>query len=353
MEGMPFTQAVRNTITSLLAIVLCLGAQAALSGWPAELSPALAGTLKNEAQLGPQLHFENPIYDFGRVAAGQLVHCSFRYSNTGDATLHLQGVPLQCGCTTTGEFKRILRPMETGLLQIQLDTSLFNGRVCKQFSLTSNARTQTNAALQIVGTVWQPVEVFPPHLVFGILGSRYEKTNKTVRIINNSPGAIMLDPPTSNSERFCPQLRTLKPGREFELTVVTVPPLTNGFNQGIIVLNTTSRLKPVLILRAQVFVQPVQVFPPRIVLYGGVIGEPIKRCVIVTNNQRMRLALSDTKINREHVAVTLEETIPGCQFRVDLTFPSHFQILPEERVILSMQTSLPEDPTIEIPILQP
>jgi len=302
---------------------------------------------------GPQLIFENPVYEFGRTAAGDVVQCLFKFANPGDSMLRIEDVSTTCGCTSTGVWNRVLQPNEMGVLPIQLDTSHLNGEVQKIISVTSNAKAQSNMVLVIKGSVWQPIEILPPHVVFGVVSSRNTITTRDLRIVNNGSEPITVHNPECSSDRYRVDLRTLKPGREFQLSVTTVPPLTNGLNLGLITFTTSVPQKPVVAISAQIVVQPLQIFPPRVVLYGHTNDEPFQRSVIIKNNQGYALQLSKVSINSDEVSVRLQEMIPGVQYRIDLTFPKQFQIPLGKPVTLSMETNLSETPLIEVPVLQP
>ena len=63
--------------------------------------PAAAAASTNV--IGPKLQFATPVYDFGRMKAGDPVKYTYIFTNTGDQLLVLNSVQPQCGCTTAGD----------------------------------------------------------------------------------------------------------------------------------------------------------------------------------------------------------------------------------------------------------
>src|SRR5215510_7123219 len=65
---------------------------------------------------GPQIQFDNQVYDFEKVTAGDVVKHTFIFTNTGNQTLELTDVHPSCGCTTAGDWTRKVEPGQTGLI---------------------------------------------------------------------------------------------------------------------------------------------------------------------------------------------------------------------------------------------
>jgi hypothetical protein len=329
--------------------LLVAAAQAPDAG-PNGVSPQ-ADTAVRETRLGPRIVFENLTNDFGRVAAGKVVQCDFKFSNPGDETLRIQQVVSACGCTSMEEWPRTLKPGEKAILPLRFQTANFDGQVYKRVSVLSNAKNQTNVHLTISGTVWQPVEVIPTVAVFGLLSSRNLQTNRTLRIVNNLPQAITIEPPDSSSDRFRAQLRTLSPGKEFALEISTVPPLSNGNNYGIISMRTSAAEKPVINLPTYATVQPIIVIPQQVVFSRNTLIGPSKLAVLIINNQERKLSITNPRINISGVEITLREPAKNSRFVIDLTFPENVQFPKERTAALCCDTDNPEVPTLTIPIV--
>lgn len=318
-------------------------------GQPAGGGVASSTTL---AQSGPRIRFDNPVYEFGKVAAGEVVRHEFRFANTGDEVLRIQGVTSSCGCTSTAGLRRILEPGQTGVVPVELATTNLDGNVLKKIWVASNAREQTNVILEIKGTVWQPVELIPSAAVFGVLGTRTIVTNQSVKIVNNLLEPITVETPTSNNPMFQARLTTVRPGKEFALDVTTVPPLSNGFNTAAITLKTSATNKPVLTVLARAMVQPFFVIPQQIFLFRNPNGSLAKLSVVIINNQEESLHLSKPRMNIDGVEIKLHELLAGKRFRIDLSFADEFQVPEGKKIIFALNTDHPDFPVLELPVLQ-
>src|SRR2546421_7663299 len=91
---------------------------------PAPAPATSAATPPAEAATnnsGGRIQFATPVYDFGRIKAGELVKYTFMFTNVGDQALELSNVQPSCGCTTAGEFTHKVMPGETGKVPIQFN----------------------------------------------------------------------------------------------------------------------------------------------------------------------------------------------------------------------------------------
>ena len=68
------------------------------------------------AGLGPEIQFKEGAIDFGTVSGGELVNCTFIFTNTGDETLSIKSVQPSCGCTSAGDWTKAVEPGKTCLL---------------------------------------------------------------------------------------------------------------------------------------------------------------------------------------------------------------------------------------------
>src|SRR5690349_7331106 len=92
----------------LLMLLTSIGTSIALGdnppANPASVTPAPASAPQQAeaGKAGPKAQFAVPVYDFGRVQAGDVVKYTFIFTNTGDQTLEVSHVQPSCGCTTAG-----------------------------------------------------------------------------------------------------------------------------------------------------------------------------------------------------------------------------------------------------------
>jgi len=339
----------------IYAALICAGLMAApakLSGQPAPTAATNAPPPAATNALGPRLTFATNEYHFGKVTAGTLVKYVFMVSNAGDQTLVISKVTPGCHCTTAGDWSHQIEPGQTGKIPIQFDSGSFRGDVTKTITVTSNDKLAPNQAVSLRGTVWRPIDVTPQFAYINVMPDSPSNATTVVHISNQSDELVTLSDPTSANGLFKAELKTITPGKDFEVTVTAVPPLAPGHNEGTISLKTSSANMPVINIKAIAMVQPsVGVSPPQITL-SPQINRWTTNLVTITARGSKALALSDPEASDKRVSVELKESIPGRVFRLAAVFPPGFQIAPGQQVQLSVKSNSAERPVIIVPVTQ-
>ena len=301
---------------------------------------------------GPRIQFATPIYDFGRVKSGEPVKCTYVFTNTGDRLLILNSVQPQCGCTAAGEWTKQVEPGRTGVIPIQFNTVGYNGQVFKQTTVTCNVTNQPTLFIQLKGTVYKPFDVIPPLAVLN-LSPDAESVFVVVTITNNTEEPLVLYPPESNNRMFSAQLKTNQPGKGYQLTVSTVPPLSTGSVQGQISMKSTWTNTPVIPVTVVANVQPaIMVIPSYITLPPGPLPHAVTNSVAIQNNSTNLVTLSEPVVSVPGVEAQIKETQPGKSFVALLAFPQGFQVPAGQQVELSVKTSNPKFPVVKVLVTQ-
>ncbi len=345
----------RRTLRAPLALLLLatftpLGLPAANPPAPSAANPA--AEIAPPRNGGPRLDVAAPAHDFGRIPQGQVAHHGFKITNTGDALLEITEVKPACGCTTAGDWPHRLPPGETGTISIQMETAQFTGPIAKTITVTSNDPTHPQTVLEIKAAVWTPIQISQPVVIFPALTEPTQVLTRSVTIRNQVEGVLRLSELQSDQPAFQPALKEIVPGREFELTVTTVPPLANGTTTAHITLKTSNPKMPALTVQAvATLLPPVQVAPTEIMLPTAKLLTLEKRYVVLLNHRGFDLQLSEVKTNAAGVEITTSITQDKKQFTVLLTFPAGFQADAPGKRSVTGQTNHPELPTFEVPIV--
>lgn len=302
--------------------------------------------------MGPKIRFATTSHDFGRAMAGEQVKYTYVFTNVGDQTLELKGVQA-CGCITS-DYTRKVEPGQTGVIPISFNSSAYSGPVSKNITVTSNDKSNSRATLQFNGTVWKAIEASPAFAMFNQLNVESPPASVTVRVVNNLDEPVTLSEPESQNPTFKAELKTIKPGKEFQVIVTTVPPLPTGTVNGRITLKTSSASTPIVTINAMANgVKPVvEVNPAQFQLPGAPLAKQQTLSVNIINNGTNTLVLSDPAVNAPGVDVQLKEMKPGHLFAALLTFPEGFAIARGVHVELNVKSSLASSPVIKVPILQ-
>ncbi len=338
-------------LTELLLMVSIMGVSTALLGAQPTLAPPAATPAPTNAP-GPRIQFDAQMYDFGRVKAGEPVKHTYIFTNTGDALLIIHSVNPGCGCTTVGEWTKQAEPGKTGSIPIQFNTMGYGGQVFKQPTITCNVTNQPTVFLQLKGTVYKPYDVIPPLAILN-LAPDAETASVVMTVTNNTEDPLFVFSAESNNRMLAPQLVTNQPGKAYQLTVSTVPPLATGSIQAQITLKTSWTNTPVIPVTVVVNVQPaVMVIPAYLTLAPGPLPNAVTNSVAIQNNSTNRLELWDAVVNVPSVTAQLKETQPGKAFNAMLTFPQGFQVQPGQQVELTVRTSNPKFPQVKVPVMQ-
>ncbi len=332
-----------------------LGAQPALppptSDPFAGVIPALSAPTAPEA--APHIQFDNAVWDFGKIQAGELMKHNFIFTNTGTAALEITQVQPGCGCTTAGEWTRRVEPGGTGSISLQFNSANFNGPVFKSAVVHSNDKQQPNVALQIKGTVWKALEINPQFVMLNVPPDAPSASN-VVQITYNGEDVLTLDDPASSNPMFSARLITNAAGKSYQVVIIAAPgAMTNSVTQGQITLKTSLSATPLITLTAWANVQPaILVVPPQVVLPPGPLAQAATPEITIQNNSSNQVRVSDVSVNLPGVSASVMEKIPGRNFAVKLSFPAGYEVPAGVQGMLTAKSTSLQMPSIKVPVMQ-
>ncbi len=304
-------------------------------------------------QRPPAIHFETPVHNFGEVLKGNIVRHDFLVKNTGFSPLEIKKVKPTCGCTLAGDWPKRLQPGESGIIPIQVKTDTFRGPITKSVRVESNDPNRGVTLLQITGNVWMPIE-YPASVPLKTQTSRDGIVSKAVKIINRSEDPLTLSGVRSTNPNFKADIKTLKHGQEFELTITTVPPLPYGPNRANIVLKTSHpEMSQLSVMTYVAVTPPVDVIPTYLRLNPGKLEKPLHKYVTVRNRTGGELKLSEDKVSIDGVGITLitlDKRNSQPYYRYKLIFPAGYDAPHGLNAQFTFKTSDKEFPEFVIPI---
>lgn len=241
---------------SLLSFMLSV---AALADCPLGFTEPTNGTAETQ-RAGARIEFVSDVFDFGRIKSGEVVKHDFVFTNTGAASLEILDVKPGCGCTTAGTWDKKVEPGKTGVIPLQFNSGAFSGSVSKIATVTCNAANQSSVVLHLTGTIWKPIDVNPEMAVFSSAIETQTNETKALRIVSNLDEPITLSDLQCTNLSFRAELKTVRPGKEFELLITAVAPFAAPSVFTSITLKSSSPQMPVVQARAYVIMQaPVAV----------------------------------------------------------------------------------------------
>lgn len=302
----------------------------------------------------PHVQFSEVVHDFGKVKSSDALRHDFIVTNTGTAVLEITDVKPGCGCTTAGAWDKQIQPGQTGRIPVQLNPANFSGMVTKPITVTCNDPAQAMHSLQLKAEIWKPIDVQPSYVHF--MSVEEESTNevKTVRISNRTEEMMKLEPPQSTNPAFKTELKTVQPGKEFELLVSYAGPVSNNTPQGYITVKTSSTNMPVINVTAYAMSQPsVVISPTQLSLPAGQTAAGFKHSAFVRNNSNTPLKITEASVNAEGVNVQVTEP-PGAAgriFSIAISYPADFHPPTGKPLELTVKTSHPKRSVLTVPIV--
>lgn len=100
---------------------------------------------------GPEIEFEDMVYDYGTIKQHANGEGFFKFTNTGSAPLIIESAKGSCGCTVPSYPKEPIKPGESAEITVKYDTKRV-GPINKSVRLTTNA-SEKPVVLRIKGHV--------------------------------------------------------------------------------------------------------------------------------------------------------------------------------------------------------
>ncbi|MBI5764179.1 MAG: DUF1573 domain-containing protein [Planctomycetes bacterium] len=301
----------------------------------------------------PKIEFDTPIYDAGRLRTGVDIQHDFWFHNTGTGPLEIIQVKPSCGCTTSGEYDRIVEPGKSGKIPLKVATGNFSGPISKSVTVLTNAPgAASTIALQIKGELWQMVQAAPSSALFGNTSSttaRESTLTRKITITNNSESPLTLASPKSSNNAFSAEIKPLEEGKKWELTVALSQELPNGAVTGNIEIETGLKDIPKITIPCNAYlVSDVDVVPNKVAI-PETRTVPMQRDFYVRNNAAKPLAIADLASSNPALKLTMQETQPGMAYRVTMEVPPDAKLSKDGETV-TFSTNNPAYAKMTIPV---
>lgn len=311
-------------------------------------------TVKNKPGEVPAIKFDTPNYDFGKIKAGPPIEHDYWFTNTGNGILEILAVRPSCGCTTAGDFDKVVKPGQTGKIPIRIGSEHISGPITKSVTVQTNApAAEASITLQIKGEVWQAVQVTPQMASLGRISMEQiqEGVSSKVTIQNNAAEPLKLsDIKLPKDSGYVAELKTLEEGKKYELEVKATSLLKLGDNHATVEISTNSTETPKVSVAIFSFLsKPVDVSPEELVLVPNRTTD-LNRQFYIRVNTNKDVKISDMKATNPEFKLSLEEVTKGKLFRLSCIVPTKYN--PTKGDQITFKTDHPLVPTISIPVSQ-
>lgn len=314
---------------------------------------ALAVDDKRPDFKGPGIAFDTPAYNFGKMMGGADVRHDFWFTNIGTEKLEVSAVRPSCGCTTAGDWDRVVDPGKSGRIPIRMTTGKISGHIAKTITVTTNAKEQSNVILRVEGDLWQPVQITPQFIAMGRLqGDTLTKpTTREAIIESNVTEPLEIKSVDTQSALFKAEVQPMVPGKKYKLIVTSVPPFQPGSVVANIKVLTNSTAVPEIVIPASAFIPPpIQVIPPQLHLPAN-MAAAYERKIYIQNNANEAFTLSNLRCPDTKLDVSVTPKPGPMGYEVLVKVPPNYTV-PGTGVMISLDTTVAAAKTIQIPVTQ-
>lgn len=85
-----------------------------------------------------KIEFEETVYNFGEITAGDTVRYTFKFKNTGNVPLVIAGAEAQCGCTVPEWPREPINPGNSGEIKVVFNSAHKIDKQDKKISVIAN-----------------------------------------------------------------------------------------------------------------------------------------------------------------------------------------------------------------------
>lgn len=129
----------------------------------------------------PEIHVDQPVYDFGSIGLGYMIKHTFILQNTGNQTLKIVYVRASCGCATTGLSTNQLAPGESVPLEVLVvadhgvtkDVKVYiHTNAPDEYGRANDDRKDADITLRVKGVItpaMQDYEIAPFQLAYDMM----------------------------------------------------------------------------------------------------------------------------------------------------------------------------------------
>ncbi len=280
----------------------------------------------------PRLELNPTVFDFQEVWQGMPAEGEFVVRNTGTAPLTLQ-TRSSCGCTVATKPQSPLAPGETTTFKISYNTARA-GAAHKTVTLTTNDPKQASVVINVTGKVKSLIAATPSdRVVFNDLAPD-ARESQTIRLVSqyDQPLALKLREPRG-PEPFDVELKELDPGKLYDLTITTRPPLKDGANFTNVVLETGLPNPPTYSVSVNAVVTPPVSVTPRRLTVGPNATLPAEHVLQVESRTPTPVHVTEVRSNVDAIRC---ELLPDDQASAQSDAPSR-----RVRVVLPPYSELP------------
>ncbi|QGY45440.1 DUF1573 domain-containing protein [Maribellus comscasis] len=102
---------------------------------------------QQETNVITEFEFSKEMHNFGSLQAGEIVVFTFEFKNSGENNLLIQKVETDCGCMRAEFSKENVLPGESGIIEVEFDSSGLWGKQFKTIEVYANTKKPKQLAI--------------------------------------------------------------------------------------------------------------------------------------------------------------------------------------------------------------
>jgi len=204
-----------------------------------------------------------PDFSFLRTLAGAVIEHDYLLTNTSTSPLRILKADMTPPLRPS-KLPASVGPGEQAIFRFRLDTTKVAGNYEGWIVLFTDDSVQPEIQLTFEGEVVPPTE-FRPMAAFFVSTQRGNSKSSSIEILNHREQPLEILSVESSSNRFLLELRTLVPGKHYQLALTMRPDAVSGKTTETITLTTSDPDRPALKIQANTLVRErVYTFPDHI-----------------------------------------------------------------------------------------
>jgi len=311
------------------------------------LAAALTLPAAAQPQAAPAIYSPAPEFEFGEQDNTTKVSHDFTIMNVGTAVLNITDVKSSCGCTIAEMKKKSLNPGEETTVSATFDLKGKQGPQTKAISVSSNDPKVPVYKLELRGTAVPAVLVEPNFLNFArVLGDTVEPQTVLIKA-NKSDVTINVQRVEVNSDEWAATHTVVTEGKEHQIVVNNVKPLTPGIAQAIVTVFTDDPKQPQIPIRIHAaVVGDLDVAPSQINLRWTEAGTPTQQYMRVGPGRIADFKILEVRAPSEGMeAEVIPRGVNNYNIRLG-NMPTDMSLDGKELVIV---TDVASNPEIKVP----
>ena len=236
------------------------------TGLLAILGMVLSGLAGLAAEEAPRAVFPVKNHDFGTVRQGEKLVHAFTVRNEGSAPLPIDRADLDVSGLTV-RLPRVVPPGGESRITLEWDTGRVKGEIEAQIVVHLDDPAEPRVTLVLKALVKPPIEILPYAAAFFSVYEG-EAAVRTIQVINNEERPLQVTRLEPDGRHFAATLKTLQPGKVYEVLVKVPPDTSPGRYMEAVYLNTDHPVRPRLKIAINVLVKTDPFVDPDVVDFG-------------------------------------------------------------------------------------